>query len=102
MTDRDGEPTLDVARGDVTLSRQIRDALRVLQDRSGNEQFRSLIDDVLSGRVGLREAGRTQAFAAGVDDGVREFARRWERLSDGERAELADQGRTARETGSDR
>jgi len=102
MTDPGKEPTLDVAHGDVALSRQLRDSLKVLQERSEDEQFRRLIDDVLSGRASLREVGRTDTFAAGINDGVREFARRWNRLGDDERAELAEQGRQALEAEKER
>jgi hypothetical protein len=93
MGDPEREPLLDLAHGDAALSRQLRDSLRVLQERSGDERFRRLVDDVLAGRTSLRDVYHTTAFAAGVDDGVRQFARGWERLSNGERAELAEQGR---------
>jgi len=89
MTDNAEEPTLDVAHGDAALSRVLRHALRLLRDRSGDERFHRLVDDVLSGRASLRAVYGTATFAAGVDDGVREFARGWERLSDDERDELA-------------
>jgi hypothetical protein len=101
MTDPGEEPMLDVARGDAALSRQLRDSLRILQARSEDERFRRLVDDVLNGRAGLREASRTDTFAAGINDGVREFARRWECLSNDERAELAEQGRQSAETEND-
>ncbi|BEL08124.1 hypothetical protein Q0Z83_063150 [Actinoplanes sichuanensis] len=90
MSHPDDEPALDVTHGDVALSRHLRRSLRILRDRSDNEQFHRLVDDVLSGQVGLREVCHTDAFAAGVGAGVREFARRWERLSDAEREELAE------------
>lgn len=93
MTGPGEEPALDVTHGDAALSRQLRESLRVLQERSDNQHFRRLVDDVLSGQVSLREVFHTDAFAAGVDEGVRQFARYWERLSDDERAELAEQGR---------
>ncbi|WP_328477660.1 hypothetical protein OHA21_25065 [Actinoplanes sp. NBC_00393] len=86
---------LDVARGDVALSDHLRQALRVLQDRSDNEDFKRLVDEVLSGHKSLRDVYDSQAFAAGLDDGVRRFRQRWERLTDEERTDLAEQGRQA-------
>ena len=97
MSESGNEPLLDLAHGDAALSRQLRDSLRLLRERSGDPGFRRLVDDVLAGRVSLRDVHHTAAFAAGIDDGVRQFARGWERLSNDERAELAEEGRLALE-----
>jgi hypothetical protein len=86
------EPLIDVARGDVAESRQLRHALTVLRDRSDNAQFRELVDEVLQGRRGLRDVFLTQAFADGLNPGVEQFASQYEALSDEERRQLADEG----------
>lgn len=88
------QPPLDVARGDRELSDHLREALRTLRERSDNKDFQRVVDDVLAGRSGLRDVYLTPAFAAGLDAGVRQFARRYEELSPEERAELAERGRS--------
>jgi hypothetical protein len=94
MTDNSPEqPPLDVARGNQALSDHLRQALRTLRERSDNEDFQRLVDDVLAGRSGLRDVYLTPAFAAGLDTGVRQFNQRYEELSPEERAELAERGR---------
>ncbi|HEY6422760.1 MAG TPA: hypothetical protein VIY28_05825 [Pseudonocardiaceae bacterium] len=56
------EPLTDVACTDPEMSEELRDALALLRDRSDNDEFRSLIDDVLAGRRSLTEASGTAAF----------------------------------------
>ena len=58
----DHEPMMDVACGDPELSEELRDALALLRDRSDNDDFRTLVDDVLAGRCSLFEASGTAAF----------------------------------------
>ena len=59
----DHEPTVDVACGDPEPSEELRDALTLLRDRSNNDEFRTLVDDVLAGRCSLVEASGTAAFS---------------------------------------
>lgn len=61
MTDH--EPMMDVACSDPALSEELRDALALLRDRSDNDEFRTLVDDVLAGRCSLFEASGTAAFS---------------------------------------
>lgn len=82
---------------DPAISDHLRQSLRILQDRSEDDDFKRLVDDVLSGRTSLRDVYDSQTFATALDDGVREFRRRWESLTDEERTELAAQH--SRETG---
>ena len=58
----DDEPMMDVACGDPELSEELRDALTLLRDRSDNDDFRTLVDNVLAGRCSLRAASGTAAF----------------------------------------
>src|SRR6266536_580768 len=96
MVNRDEqEPTLDIAHGDPALTRHLRRSLEILRDRSDNDDFRRLADDVLTGRASLRDVYTTPAFAAGINHGVQQFARRFEELTPEERAELTEQGRQA-------
>lgn len=86
------EPMLDVARGDPARSEFLRAALRRLQEASGDDRFRTLVDDILSGHVSLREAATGDVFDREVRPLVDEGARRYQELSDDEREELAAQG----------
>jgi hypothetical protein len=59
----DYEPMMDVACSDPELSEELREALALLRDRSDNDEFRTLVDDVLAGRCTLTEASGTAAFS---------------------------------------
>lgn len=89
---QDPEPTLDVAHGDRVIARHLTESLRLLRARSEDEGFRRLVDDVLAGRRSLREVYATPEFAAGINPGVEEFARRYEKLDRDERERLAEEG----------
>lgn len=93
MPDPRDEPAMAVAHGDPALARQLRTSLESLRDRSDNEDFRHLVDDVLNGRSNLRDVYLTPAFAAGINPGAQQFADRWAELSRDEQQELAEQGR---------
>lgn len=53
----------DVACGEPELSAELRDALALLRDRSEDDEFRMLVDDVLAGRTSLLDASGTPAFS---------------------------------------
>ncbi|WP_203836441.1 hypothetical protein [Winogradskya humida] len=89
------EVTLDVARGNKALSRHLNKSLELLRDRSHNEDFRRVVDDVLNGRASLRDVYNTPAFAVGVEPGVKKFGERWDELSQEERDNLAQEGKRA-------
>lgn len=88
----DQEPVTDGGCGDPELSRELRDALALLREHSDNDDFRTLIDDVLAGRCSLLEASGTAAFSAVVFAGI---AQEFEHLSDDEKQRLAAQGRSS-------
>jgi hypothetical protein len=58
----DHELMADGGCGDPELSQELRDALTLLRDHSDNDNFRTLVDDVLAGRRSLVEASGTAAF----------------------------------------
>ena len=95
MPHPDDEHMLDVAHGDPALARHLRQSLQLLRQRADSDDFRRLVDDVLTGRTSLRDAYTTPAFAAGLNPGVEQFARRYEQLDPDERAHLAEQGQQA-------
>ena len=88
----DEEPVLDVAQGDPALSRHLRNSLKLLRDRTEDRDFQRLADDVLAGRLSLREVATSPSFARVLNPEVERFAERYEALTDEERAELAAQG----------
>jgi hypothetical protein len=89
----DDEPALDIAHGNRQLARHLRAALELLRDQADDEDFRHLADDVLAGRASLRDVYFTPAFAAGIDQGVEQFAQRFDQLSREERDQLVEQGK---------
>ena len=89
MTRPEQEPLLDIARGDAARSRQLRSSLRVLRERTDNPQFRKLLDDVLAGRTGLRDAARTPLFDQVVSPGVQQTVERLREMPDEEKQRRA-------------
>jgi len=59
----DQEPMTDVACAEPELSSELRDALALLRERSDDDEFRTLVDDVLAGRTSLLDASGTAAFS---------------------------------------
>lgn len=98
MADPADEPTMAIAHGDPALARHLRKSLETLRDRTDDDDFRHLIDDVLKGRANLRDVYFTPAFAAGISPGVEDFARRYDQLTPEEQQELAQEGRQALDT----
>ncbi|GAB2659350.1 hypothetical protein GCM10027271_17550 [Saccharopolyspora gloriosae] len=86
------EATLDVARGDVALSKHLKNSLGVLRDKVDDPNFKRLVDDVLAGKQGLRDAFTSDAFSAALDPLVRKGAEDYDKLSEQERSELAKTG----------
>ena len=83
------EPLLDIAGGDLGVSRHLRDSLRLLAQRSDDPAFTRVIEDVLAGRRSLRQAYTDPAYTRVMDTQVRAFAERWDALSEEEKEELA-------------
>ncbi|HEU0086071.1 MAG TPA: hypothetical protein VFQ77_00195 [Pseudonocardiaceae bacterium] len=61
-----GETCGEPAQSEPALSDELRDALTVLRDRSEDDEFRALVDDLLAGRCGLMAAAGTAAFGQAV------------------------------------
>jgi hypothetical protein len=89
MSKPEQEPLLDIARGDAARSRQLRSSLRVLRERTDNPQFRKLLDDVLAGRTGLRDAARTPLFDQVVSPGVQQTVERLREMPEEEKQRRA-------------
>lgn len=97
----DHEPMMDGGCAEPELSQQLRDALTLLSRHSDDDEFRTLIDDVLAGRCSLVDASRSTAFSDVVFAGI---AQEFERLTDDDKQRLAAQaaqtGSSGAETGS--
>ncbi|GAB3543787.1 hypothetical protein J2S53_000586 [Actinopolyspora lacussalsi] len=89
MSDQDREPMMDVSRGDVGLSRHLRNSLRIIRDKTDDEEFRKLADDVIAGKRGLREASQSASFSRVLDYQVEKASTEMAEMSDEEREELA-------------
>jgi len=60
------DPMTDVACAEPALSDEVREALTLLRERSDDNEFCGLVDEVLAGRCSLVDASGTAAFAAAV------------------------------------
>ncbi|MGJ7905883.1 hypothetical protein ACOQFL_05330 [Actinopolyspora sp. H202] len=89
MSDQDREPMMDASRGDVGLSRHLRNSLRIIRDKTDDEEFRKLADDVIAGKRGLREASQSASFSRVLDYQVEKASTEMAEMSDEEREELA-------------
>lgn len=92
MNRRDEEPTLDIAHGDVALSKHLKNSLGVLKDKVDDPEFKRMVDDITSGRRSLRDMITNPAFANALNAHVEQGAETYRNLSDEEKSELAKQG----------
>ena len=92
MTSPEPEPTLDIARGDVALSKHLKNSLNVLRSKIDDPEFKRLVDDITSGRKSLRDTVTSPVFARALDPLVGQAAEHYRNLSDEEREELARTG----------
>ncbi len=88
----DHEPTMDGGCGDPALSQELRDALTLLRAHSDDDNFRTLVDDVLTGRCSLVEASGTAAFSNVVFASI---AQEFDQLTADEKARLAAQAESS-------
>lgn len=93
----DHEPMMDGGCGDPALSRELRDALTLLREHSDDDNFRTLVDDVLTGRCSLVEASGTAAFGNVVFASI---AQEFGQLTAAEKARLAAQAASSEQAES--
>lgn len=82
---------MDVAR-DPEQARQLKKSLQQLADKVNEPILKEFAQEVLAGRVGLREAAASPAYAEALIDKAQTFRHYWESLSEAQREELADEG----------
>ncbi|MFE3443481.1 hypothetical protein ACFXNW_10650 [Nocardia sp. NPDC059180] len=88
------EPTYDVAGGDPGASRQLRKSLEALRFAAAAPEVRKQLDDVIAGRMSMREFGKSDAFAGILDRALTPHAmNKMSTLSPSELETMAEQGR---------
>lgn len=92
MSNQEQEPMMDVARGDVGLSRHLKNSLRVIRGKTDDEEFKKLADDVIAGKQSLREASQSDSFSRVLDSQVEKASTEMASMSNEEREELARTG----------
>ncbi|WP_433660512.1 hypothetical protein ACQPW1_47620 [Nocardia sp. CA-128927] len=86
------EPILDVARGDAAVSRQLSDTLRLLAANTTDPALKDQIGAVLSGKLGVRDFARTDAFTTTLDRVVPAALEQYSAMSEEQRHRLAEEG----------
>jgi len=88
----DHDSLTDGRCGDPGLSQELRDALTLLRDHSDNDNFRTLVDDVLAGQCSLIEASGAAAFRDVVFASI---AQEWAHLTEDEKRRLTAQAESS-------
>ncbi|WP_328392143.1 hypothetical protein [Nocardia sp. NBC_00416] len=89
----DPEPILDVAGGDIALSRHLSKSLRALADRTLDPGLKSEIRAILAGQGSVRDLMRNESFNQVLDRVLPTMIQRAQMLPDAELRRLAEQGR---------
>ncbi|WP_435209719.1 hypothetical protein [Streptomyces sp. bgisy034] len=77
---------------DPAQARVLRKALEQLAGGGAGETLREMAKEVLSGRIGLREAVSVSAYSEAVMEKSQHFMREWEQLPERERDGLVAEG----------
>lgn len=85
------EEFLPIAR-DPAAARLLRKQLEVLADGKGGEVLAEMAKEVLSGRIGLREAVRVGVYEEELVRNVEKFQRSWDEMSEEERSNAEKEG----------
>ncbi|MEU9503122.1 hypothetical protein [Streptomyces sp. NPDC048196] len=97
MSNKDNEPRvgddefMSVTR-DPAMARVLRKQLEVLADGKGGDVLAEMAREVLSGRMGLREAVRVGAYEEELVQNVGKFQQRWDEMSAEERSQAEKEG----------
>ncbi|GAB3497471.1 DUF3348 domain-containing protein [Amycolatopsis cihanbeyliensis] len=86
------EPTLDIAHGDVALSKHLKNSLNLLRNKVDDPEFKNLVDDITAGRKSLRDAVTSPVLARALDPLMEQASEHYRNLSEQEREELARTG----------
>ncbi|MFG1668712.1 hypothetical protein [Streptomyces sp. Y7] len=91
----DDSELLEMSQGDPAQARLLRKSLETLAAGHGGDALKEMAQEVLSGRVGLRDAANVSAYADQLVEQAAPMAEKWAALSEAEREELAAEGRRA-------
>ncbi|RAJ74908.1 MULTISPECIES: hypothetical protein [unclassified Streptomyces] len=88
----DDSEFLEMTGQDPAQARILRQSLEHLASGLGGSTLKEMAQEVLSGRMGLREAADVSAYADQAVEQSAPVAEKWAALSDAEREELAADG----------
>lgn len=77
---------------DPVQQRLLRKAMEVFRRGDAGPVLREMSQEILAGRVSLREATQIPAYAEAVIEQGQDFRRQWDAMPDAEREALARQG----------
>lgn len=71
------EQFLDIAGGDPAVAKLVHESLKALERGAGGPAMQELARDVLAGRIGLREAANSSAYAEAFQESMARL-RQWQ------------------------
>lgn len=93
MSGQEQEPTLDIAHGDIALSKHLRNSLNLLRDKTDDPEFKNLVYDITAGRKSVRDIAASPTFSRVLDPLVGQAVEQYRSMSEQEREELAEAGK---------
>ncbi|MFE2629497.1 hypothetical protein ACFXDP_16375 [Streptomyces sp. NPDC059374] len=88
----DDSEFLEMTQQDPAQAKILRQSLEHLASGLGGPALKEMAQEVLSGRMGLREAANVSAYAEEAVQRSAPLAEKWAAMSDGEREALAAEG----------
>ena len=88
----DDSEFLEMTQQDAVQAKILRQSLHHLASGLGGDALKEMAQEVLSGRMGLREAANVSAYAEQAVEQAAPLAEKWASLSDSERESLAAEG----------
>ncbi|WP_323369655.1 hypothetical protein [Streptomyces alkaliterrae] len=88
----DDSEFMEFTQNDPVAARRMRLTLEKLAEGGAGDTVKEMAQEVLTGRMGLREAVANPTYAEGLISSMQPFKEKWDELSDDQRAELAAEG----------
>nr|WP_218862740.1 hypothetical protein [Actinopolyspora biskrensis] len=83
---------MDVAHGDRAVSEHLKNSLRLLREKTDDNDFKEMVDDIVAGRSSLREAVSSPTFEQVLNPFVEQAAEKFENMSEEEWRQLEETG----------
>ncbi|MCM2575847.1 hypothetical protein [Streptomyces meridianus] len=83
---------LEMTQQDPVQARVLQKSLNHLASGLAGDTLKEMAQDVLAGRISLRDAAQVSAYAEQAVEHSAPLAEKWASMSDAEREELAEQG----------